>query len=220
MILKISWRNVWRNKLRSGVVMTSIALGIWAGLAVMGLSVGLNDQRIDSSIKNTLSHIQIHHPEFLSDNNVAFYIENSKDISEFIAQSNTVAGFTNRMKINGMVASSAGGYGVNISGIQPESEKTVTELYTKIIDGKYFQDIKRNPVVISQRLAKKLKVKIRSKIVLTFQNDNGDIVAGAFRIAGIYKTVSSRYDDVNVFVDIEDVQKLLGGLGNELRDVF
>ncbi|HHZ65152.1 MAG TPA: ABC transporter permease [Flavobacteriales bacterium] len=213
MILKISWRNVWRNKLRSGVVMTSIALGIWAGLAVMGLSVGLNDQRIDSSIKNTLSHIQIHHPEFLSDNNVAFYIENSKDISEFIAQSNTVAGFTNRMKINGMVASSAGGYGVNISGIQPESEKTVTELYTKIIDGKYFQDIKRNPVVISQRLAKKLKVKIRSKIVLTFQNDNGDIVAGAFRIAGIYKTVSSRYDDVNVFVDIEDVQKLLGGLG-------
>ena len=213
MILKISWRNVWRNKLRSGVVMTSIALGIWAGLAVMGLSVGLNDQRIDSSIKNTLSHIQIHHPEFLSDNNVAFYIENSKDISEFIAQSNTVAGFTNRMKINGMVASSAGGYGVNINGIQPESEKTVTELYTKIIDGKYFQDIKRNPVVISQRLAKKLKVKIRSKIVLTFQNDNGDIVAGAFRIAGIYKTVSSRYDDVNVFVDIEDVQKLLGGLG-------
>ena len=40
-ILKIAWRNVWRNKLRSGVVFGSVVIGIWSGLFVIAMSQGM-----------------------------------------------------------------------------------------------------------------------------------------------------------------------------------
>lgn len=43
MILKIAWRNIWRSKVRSFIVLTSIAIGIWAGLLIIGFSFGMNN---------------------------------------------------------------------------------------------------------------------------------------------------------------------------------
>ena len=76
MLVKIAWRNVWRNGLRSGVVITSIALGIWAGLFVISVSSGLNEQRTKDALNTYISHLQIHNPEFIKDNNVEFRINN------------------------------------------------------------------------------------------------------------------------------------------------
>ena len=63
MLLLIAWRNIWRNKLRSSIVIISITLGIWAGIFVMGLSVGLTNQRMENTISSYISHIQIHNPD-------------------------------------------------------------------------------------------------------------------------------------------------------------
>jgi len=67
-------------------------------------------------------------------------------------------------------------------------------------------------------MAKKLNVKMRSKVVLTFQKDDGEIVAGAFRVAGIYKTISSQADELNIYVKESDVHRLLG-LENEFHEI-
>ena len=34
MIFKVAWRNIWRAKVRSFIVIGSIAVGIWAGLLI------------------------------------------------------------------------------------------------------------------------------------------------------------------------------------------
>lgn len=209
MLIKISWRNVWRNALRSGVVITSIALGIWSGLFVISVSSGLNEQRTADAIKTSISHIQLHNPEFKQDNNVKFRIENMDDITNQLQNDAEVKAFTKRVILSGMVSSSTGGYGVRISGVVPEMEMQVTNLYDKVQEGTFLQGDKKNLIVIGTRLAKKLKVRMRSKIVLTFQKDNGDIVAGAFRVAGLYKTASSKADELNVFVRASDVNRLL-----------
>lgn len=210
MISKIAWRNVWRNKLRSIVVITSVVLGIWAGLFILSLSNGIMVQRINSVINNTLSHIQIHNPDFLSDNNIIYSIPSVNKITDKLEDDENIKAYTERIILNGMVSSSAGGYGVKISGIIPEHEQNVTTLHQQLIDGKYLDGVKRNPILLGERLAIKLKAKLRSKVVLTFQDDEGEIVAGAYRVAGIYKTVSSKYDEMNVFVRGNDIRNLLG----------
>ncbi|MFH1321442.1 MAG: FtsX-like permease family protein [Bacteroidota bacterium] len=210
MLSKIAWRNVWRNKLRSIVVVTSVILGIWAGLFILALSNGMMQQRVNTVINNTLSHIQIHNQGFLADNNIIYSIPSVNEITEKLENDENIKAYTERIILNGMVSSSAGGYGIKISGIIPEHEQDVTTLHQQLIDGKYLNGVKRNPVLLGERMANKLKVKLRSKVVLTFQNDEGEIVAGAYRVAGIYKTVSSKYDEMNVFVRGDDIQDLLG----------
>lgn len=209
MLLKIAWRNIWRNKLRSGVVITSIVLGIWAGLFVIALSAGLNEQRKVSVIENSISHVQYHHPEFLKDRNAKYVIDDIESVEASIQKDSTVLNYTKRGLVNGMASSARGGNGVVISGIDPEMEARVTTIGEKVVDGAFLSDEGRFPVYIGQALAEKMNVHVRSKIVLTFQDSESEIVAGAFRVAGIYNTVSKKYDEMNVFVRLSDLEKLL-----------
>lgn len=200
---------MWRNALRSGVVITSIALGIWAGLFVISISSGLNEQRTQDALQTSISHVQIHNPKFIEDNNVEFRIENIDKVETGLKNDPEVKEYSSRVILNGMISSSTGGYGTRIVGIDPDQEKLVTNLHEKLVEGEYLEGIKRNPVVLGKKLAEKLNVGLRKKIVITFQKDNGDIVAGAFRVAGIYKTSNSKSDEMNIFIKSSDANRLL-----------
>ena len=63
-LLKIAWRNLWRNPLRSGIVMAAMAFGIVVMVFVSGFYNGLMGSYVKNSIKKQYGHIQIHHPEF------------------------------------------------------------------------------------------------------------------------------------------------------------
>jgi len=209
-LIKIAWRNVWRNRIRSLVVICSIALGLLGGVFLASFSWGMNESRAQNMIETQLSHIQIHTPEFRDDPQVKYFIPQGQQILQDIMAKPEVKAATGRVKVTGMLSSTKGGLGVQIQGVHAESEALVTKLNTKVVEGKYFEGVSRNPILVGQKLAERLKLGVRKKVVLTFQDINGNITAGAFRIAGIYKTINSKYDEANVFVRAEDLQPLLG----------
>ncbi|RMG19955.1 MAG: ABC transporter permease [Bacteroidetes bacterium] len=210
MLIKIAWRNVWRNRIRSLVVICSIALGLLGGVFLASFSWGMNESRAQNMIETQLSHIQIHTPEFRDDPQVKYFIPQGQQILQDIMAKPEVKAATGRVKVTGMLSSTKGGLGVQIQGVHAESEALVTKLNTKVVEGKYFEGVSHNPILVGQKLAERLKLGVRKKVVLTFQDINGNITAGAFRIAGIYKTINSKYDEANVFVRAEDLQPLLG----------
>jgi len=208
MLLSISWRNIWRNKVRSLVIIFSIALGIFAGVLSAAFFKGMADQRINKVINTELSYIQIHNPGFEQTSDFANFIINANQIEDEVIKIPNVTGVSRRISIQSMAASAETASGVKISGVFPEKEKTVTNISTKIIDGKYFEGISKNPVVIGKKLAEKLNVKVRSKIILTIQDLDNNITSGAFRISGIYSTDNNMFDEANIFVRFPDIQKL------------
>lgn len=210
MLLLIAWRNIWRNKLRSSIVIISITLGIWAGIFVMGLSVGLTNQRMENTISSYISHIQIHNPAFSQNQDINDTLLNRAAIQEKLTASTELKAWSERSILNAMVASAAGNYGVRINGIDPDREKHVSSIHRLIKKGSYFETKGRNPIVIGEKLATRLKVKERSKVVLTFLNTEGDIIAGSFRVAGIFKTASSTFDERQLYIKQDDLFRLLG----------
>jgi ABC-type lipoprotein release transport system permease subunit len=209
MLFSISWRNVWRNKIRSAVIITAIALGICAGVFSSAFYQGMADQRIEKVIKTELSHIQIHQPDYRQANDISKYIPNANSISEQIRKYPDVLGVSNRITIFSMIASAETASGVKISGIVPENERMVSNLYSKLIEGNYYAEKRRNPVIIGRKLAEKLKVKIGSKVVLTLQDIDNNITAGAFRIVSIFDTQNHIFDESNVFVLDKDLRRLM-----------
>ena len=209
-LLKIAWRNVWRNKLRSGIVMLSMGLGIWSGLFIMAMTLGMNEQRMSGAIDSYLSHIQIHHPKFQDDYNKKYTII---DDGALTAQLDTISGiksYSQRLVLTGMASTAKGNYGVNIMGIFPEKEKNVTSISQQLIEGTYLYKLKRNPIVIGKKLADRLGLKINSKVVLNFLDENNNTIAGSFRVEGIFKTSSSIFDEGTVFVKYDDISQLAG----------
>jgi len=219
MLFSISWRNVWRNKIRSIVIITAIALGICAGVFSSAFYQGMADQRIDKAIKTELSHIQIHQPEYRQANDISKYIPDANSIAAKIRQFPEVHGVSNRITIFSMIASAETATGVKISGITPGDERLVSNLYSKLIEGNYFEENRRNPVLVGRKLAEKLKVRLGSKVVLTLQDVENNITAGAFRIVGIFNTQNNIYDESNVFVLDRDLRRLMNlpeNTGHEL----
>jgi putative ABC transport system permease protein len=211
MILFIAWRNIWRNKLRSLVVILAVALGLFGVLFIIALTNGMVVQKIDASINNELAHIQIHRNEFMQDQSLAFSLDSADQLKEKISAIPGVKAVCSRIKTMAMASTAATGAGVIINAIDPEIEKSVSKIHLFITDGDYFgKEGKSAPIVISQKLSGKLKAKIGSKIVVTTQHVNGELAYGLFRVSGIYKTSNAMFDEPNIFVKKEDLIALTG----------
>ena len=199
-LIKIGWRNIWRNKKRSLVVILSIVLGLYGGLIISSLMITLNSQRMNTAINTYLADIQIHNKEFSKEYSLSDTISNIHYLEEKLKNDNRVKSYSKRVVINGMLSNSTGSYGVNVLGINPESEMKVTNVYTKIIEGDYFKSKRSNTMIVGKKLADKLNLRLRSKVVIAFQDVNGDITSLLFRIEGIFKSGNGMFDDYNVFV--------------------
>ena len=209
MIIAVAWRNIWRNKTRSLVILIAICLGLASGVFYMAFYKGMVDQRINTAIKTESSHIQIHHKEYLNNPDKKFVIANSDSITNIIRSVEAVKATSSRIIMNTMIQSPATSAGVKISGIVPDDEKQVTNLYSKLTEGSYFENGKRNPIIIGRKLADKLKIKLKSKVVITLQDMEGNITGAAFKVEGIFETSNTVYDETSVFVRKSDLSRIL-----------
>ncbi len=76
MIWSIAWKNVWRNKKRSLVVIVAVTLGIISGVLLVGIMEGWVKQRLHDAIYNEVSHIQIHNNEFIKNEEIDLTVKN------------------------------------------------------------------------------------------------------------------------------------------------
>ncbi len=161
MITKTAWKNVWRNKVRSLVVISSVTVGIFAGAFSVAMMEGAMMQRIDDALSDELAHIQITHKDFRTNNDLECLIGNSDEVNEKIMSLDDVEAVSDKKIVVGMANSATKSSGVMINGVDPEQEKRVLGLYKKVIPGTgtYLDDSERsNPIFIGEDLAKSLNI--------------------------------------------------------------
>ncbi|MEM1218835.1 MAG: FtsX-like permease family protein [Bacteroidota bacterium] len=209
MIFKIAWRNIWRSRTRSLVVIGAIIIGVWGVIFLVSFSTGMIKSYIDNAIRNEISHIQIHQPEFLEDREVKYPLEQGPAIANTVSDMPGVEAVAMRTLSNAMISTSNGARGIVARGIDPTAEAKLTLLNEKVIEGEYLSEKGRNPILISKTLADKMGVKLRSKVVLTLQDLEGNVINGAFRIVGLYETSNSGADETNVYLRANNLSDLV-----------
>jgi ABC-type lipoprotein release transport system permease subunit len=201
-------------------VIIAVAVGITGGIFIIGTMNGMVNQQTDNIIHNEISHIQLHHPQFNDNLNPSLLIDQVDEKINLLKAIPQVEAISYRSKATAMASTANTGAGVVIMGIDPLTEKKVTNIHNKIIEGSYFdEEMKSNPIVIGQKLAETLGAKINSKIVITLQAIDGEITWLLFRVAGIFKTNDSRFDEMSVFVLADDLNKAIGiapGMASEI----
>ncbi len=218
MILKIAWKNIWRNPTRSLILIVAIAIGVWSLVFLMGWVQGIVDGYLDQAINHRLSHLQIHHPSFKEEQEVKYFFDGDK-IREEMEQLYPRSSLTTRIIANAMISSARNNRAVTAVGVHPSVEAGVTDISAFVKEGVYLADEDDRGILLSADLADKLKVKLRSKVVLNFQNIDGDIVAASFRIKGLYETGDIKIDEFMAFVDDSSIRSLMGLPGNAVHEV-
>jgi ABC-type lipoprotein release transport system permease subunit len=210
MLVRIAWRNVWRNKIRSLVIVAAVALGLWGGIFSDAFMQGMAKQQVYSSIHTETGHIQINRPDFLVNHDMQLIIPDADSIANTIATKPGVAAVSPVLQLTSMASTASGSAGIMINGINPKIQEHVSDLYKLVTEGNYFKEDRSNQAVIGKQLADKLKLKTGSRLVVTLQTSTGDITYGAFTIAGIYHTSNTEFDKYMVFVNKKDLQNVTG----------
>ena len=161
MLLSLAWKNIWRNKLRSLVLVGAIALGLVGVVFFIGLSQGFMDARNKKVIETQLSHIQLHNPHFEDFYSLKDTIPGIGQVRSFLERQQFVAGFSCRLKTLAMASSPYNSSGVMAVGINPQQEISVTKLYTYMADSlsEFLDSAKRqNSIIIGHALARRLQL--------------------------------------------------------------
>jgi ABC-type lipoprotein release transport system permease subunit len=161
MILEIAWKNIWRNKTRSLIVIAAITIGVFAGVFTIAAMNSSVVQRIDSAVNEELSHIQINNKDFRSSADIRNIIKDYSSVISVLESTPGIKNTTGRIVIRGIASTSSKSTGVEITGIDIEKEKEIFTLSQKLIPGtgSYFgSDTKFNTVFIGEKLAKDLNI--------------------------------------------------------------
>ena len=217
MILKIAWKNIWRSKLRSLVIILSTTIGVWSLLFLLSWVFGLISGFINKSVDYRLSHLQVHDERFLEDNEIKYFFDFNK--VKQVVDPTEIDGMSKRVVVNCMIQSPRAARGLKLQGVDPQMERGLTNVHELVKEGDYFETKTRNPIVISTSIADKLKVKLKSKVVASFQDFEGNISAGAFRVVGLYDSGDIKLDDMTAFVQISDLQRLIGIREEQVHEV-
>ena len=217
MVLRLAWRNVWRNPRRTLVVVTAIAVGISGCLVAMAVNFGMVVEMIDTAIASGLGHIQIHASGWDEKPELKVRLDDGgASLRTVLDEAPGVRAWAPRLRSEGLVASPRGSVGVTLIGVDPVREPKISESADSITEGEWLGERRR--VVIGEALARRLKVGVGSKVVLTVQDLTAELTGQAFRVSGLMNTRSRDLDDGTVLMRIAEAQALLG-MGNSISEV-
>ena len=208
MILKIARRNLWRNKRRSLILLSSVIAGVVALILNDSVGNGFVNQMLDNQINLHTSHIQIHKSGFNDNKMLNDVLPDNDKVIKALENNSSVTKFSRRTIAFGLINSANASSGVTIVGIEPDAESKITNISTSIIEGKYPQIGKRD-VLIGKKMSDKLEVGIGDKVVVVTNSSDGNVKSELFRVSGIFKAGSSDFENAYIYIPEDFAESLL-----------
>ena len=209
LITALAWRNLWRNKRRTAIILFAMMLGIWAMIVTAAFMRGMAIQVLDDSVKNLNGHIQIHQNKYLDDpvleNSFPF---NQTTLSDSLKHPD-ILHWSSRIRVPAVVVSEYNSSGVALVAIDPEAEAKISFLKPSMALGRYFSDDNDKGIIIGAKLAENLETKLGKRIVLMSQDMNNEVADRGYRIIGIYDTPTEGMETGFVFMTTKTAEYLL-----------
>jgi ABC-type lipoprotein release transport system permease subunit len=226
LLVKIGWRNLWRNP--RGTLLTALALGL--GLTLLLISLGLLDgsheQMVGNGVRFGTGHVVIQAQGYQDTGSQelllpARVVSTTEEFLHTGAMKHVLRGVSPRLLASGLLNSAANADGVRIMGVIPQEERAVSLIPQRIVEGNYLNDDQPSGVVIGAELARKLDVKIGGKVVLMTQAvqppdteatdaGGGEMQSTLLRVTGIFRTGVQAIDAHVIQMPLPEAQALLG----------
>ncbi len=224
MFIKLAWRNIFRNIRRTAIASTVVAIGLASLIFVDALMIGMEKDMIKSATESFMGEGQIHREGFQETYAVDKTIVNLDSLTERLANDELVKNLSVRVLSYAAISSPVNMSSVTMVGIDPETEKNLSQIDDAIEEGSYFKaDGGERNIVIGSELAERLEVGIGDRVVLTAtQAETENLAQELFRVSGIYFMNVDELDKGMAFVRIGKAREMLniGDGGHEIAIDF
>jgi ABC-type lipoprotein release transport system permease subunit len=208
-IVKMAFLNVWRKKSRSLLVVLMIGFSLSGLIFVQGLYDGMMVQMINNATRSDSGDMSVYQKNYrLSKANSDVLIKPEITLST-IQKTSGVKSAVSRLHIEGLIASANYSQGANIIGVDLINEQKHARLNEYLIEGEYGFGKKERGVILGAELAKKLKITVGKKVILSSQDINHEISSLAFRVKGILRANNSVIDKYAVYISLPKANALI-----------
>ncbi len=207
--IKIGITSLLRRGTRSILLIVMIAVSLWGLLFIEGIYDGMTEQMIANAIRSDSGHISIYAQGYRLNPDLSRWINNPTELEAFLTEKSQVKSSVARLKQDGLVATAHYSRGIAILGVDLLREAKHSHLESYLHQGELNFGNKKRGALIGFKLAKKLKVAIGNKIILSAQNSHGEIASIPLKVKGILKTHNMTFDENAVFIDATKARELL-----------
>ncbi len=209
MLLKLAWRNLWRNKRRSLITMGSIVFAVLLSILMDSVKKGLLDKMKDNVVGFYTGYVQVHGQGYWEDKTLENSFEPASLVTEAISGNSQVTSAVPRLESFVLAASENLSKGSMLVGIEPADETAVTGLNDKLVSGEYLNQGDQ-AVLLTEGLADYLRLGIHDTLVIIGQGYHGVSAAGKFPIKGLIKFGSPDLNKGLIYLPLSTTQQLFG----------
>jgi ABC-type lipoprotein release transport system permease subunit len=193
-LLKISWRSLWRHRLRTAITVSAIALALTLNVWLISFGDGVYDKMIFDAVRQNAGHITLENPDYRDAPAIDLTVSGDPDLRERLRRIEGVERTKALILGQGVVKSGAGAVGVALMAVEPDTEAATSPLAHKIADGSYLANGDKRRVVIGAALAERLDLDVGKKLVVSTNDANGQLVEELLRVKGIFSTGAAEID--------------------------
>lgn len=214
-ILKLSFRNIFRNKRRTILTLSTIGFTVLASIVFLSWTKGIMDDWIDNSVRFAFGHIKIAHKEYLKKERILpleYSVNNLSKVMKEIRKDKEVTLVRPRIKFGAQLEFHGKTSDCLGMAVDAAAEKQASRIRETIIKGDYWRDDQTGTgqgILIGETTAKELGAKVNDEVTALARTADFSPYLLVYRIRGIYKTGMVSLDKGLFYINLADASELL-----------
>lgn len=204
--IKIARRNLFRNKRRSLITVSSVFFGVFFAVTMRSAQIGSLGNMVDNVVKSYTGYIQIQDTAYWDNKTINNTFELNKELESLLNNSNSVNHYSPRLESFALAASDNNSKGVMMVGIDPQREENIIQVSKWLKEGEYLNN-ERGKVLVGAGIADYLKLGVSDTITLLGVGYHGVSAANLFVIQGLVKFPSPVLNGKILFANLKDCQE-------------
>ena len=210
--LKLAWRNLWRNRRRTIIAISSIVFSVLLASWMRSMQEGSYDSMIENSVKFYSGYLQVQDTAYWEERTLDNSFEANPGLIHEIQKVKNVSLVSNRVESFALAANHLKSKPAMVMGIEPEAENQITGISKKIKEGVFLKNGDKG-AVLGKGLAEYLNLKVGDTLVMISQGYHGLSASGLFEIKGIMSHPIAEFDKRLVYLDIETAREFYSAPG-------
>ncbi len=218
--LRLAWRNIWRHRRRTIIIVLAMSLTLALMMFYDGLMNGFTDAIYGNAVKVLGGNIQVHAEGYRAqaDSTPLLPLANPQAVIKAASANPLVEAATQRINTGGLVTNREGAFAVGITGIEPEKEQSVNLIGQYVKAGRNLTSDDMDNILIGKGLADAMNVQVGNRITLVGRSQHEQMRQRTMTIIGIFDLGMSDIEKQTVYISLGEAQSLydLGGQSTEV----
>jgi len=210
--LRLAWRNIWRHRRRTVIIVLAMGLSLAMMMFYDGLMDGFNNAIAGNAVRVLGGNVQVHaegYREKVDSNPLLPLTDDMAVVQAALAQPNVVAA-SRRIQTGGLISNREGAFPMSIIGIDAEAEAPVSLIAEHIVDGRYIENTDEDSILIGKGLADALALKVGDRLTMVGSDIHKQNRQRTMTVIGIYDIGIPSMEKGTSYISLAEAQNLFG----------